>query len=114
MQESVPSGVVLSPGTPYLKAGGQAVTVQLKIFDQYGLDITKSALSKISITPKLQQGGNIPSIGISNPVYDNSTNKATFTVQANSGSQIGMMHYDIISLAQQNRILTVFPVVVTP
>lgn len=114
LQESIPSNVVLSPNPPLVKIGGQALTVQLKILDQYGLDITQNALNKISITPKIQQGGTLPSITLSSPTYDSKTNKATFTVQANPGSPTGNMYYDIISLSQQNRSLATLPVIVLP
>lgn len=114
VQESLPSRVIMSPETPSIRVNAPALTVQLKILDQYGLDITKNALSKISITPRIQQGGTIPSIALGAPTYDNNTNKATFTIQANSGSQYGLLQYEVISLAQQNRLLAIFPVSVTP
>lgn len=114
-QQSMPTSVILDPTNPMIKiSANQPLSVQIKIMDQYGLDITKSALNQISITPKIQYGTTIPSVGISGPVYNDNTKKATFTLQANPGSTMGMAQYDVVSLTQQNRVFLTFPVIVVP
>lgn len=114
-EASFPSRIEIKPAEiPFLKLNAQAPTkIEIKIFDQYNTDITKTAYGLVRIEPQITLTNSHPTITIQQPTYDNPTNVASFSLQA-AGTQFGYVPYKVVSSVQQNRPIGGFVATVTP
>ncbi len=108
--ESFPARVDVSPATLYLR-NGETKDVQLRIYDQYGVDISETASGLISIQAPSVSGVTMPNVTTALQAYANSKLICRITA---TGSTTGTIGYQITFPAQNNRIISSFGVVVTP
>ncbi len=108
--ESFPARVEVSPTTLYLR-NNEDKEIQLKIYDQYGVDISEMAASLISVQPPTVSGITVPTI---TPVIQPYANNKLICKISARGSVTGTLGFQITIPAQNNRVISSFGVVVTP
>lgn len=108
--ESFPARVDVSPTTLYLK-NGETKDIQLRIYDQYGVDISETAAGLISVQAPQVSGITVPTVNAVIQPYTN--NKLICKITA-TGSTTGTVGYQITFPAQNNRVISSFGIVVTP